>query len=94
MKSCLGKVNEKQELNVSIDVFKSFILTGHIPKDFKSGKYNTHYSKGAKHTASNYSLTLVVGKQTGFYGIWGSKQLEKCNWIRGEQSGISVPSFK
>lgn len=91
MRSCFGEVNEKQGLNVSTDVFRSFIPTGHIPKDSKSGKYNTHYSKGAKHTTSNYSLTPVVGKQTAFYGILGSKQLEKYNWIRDRQPRISSP---
>lgn len=59
----LGK--EKQNHNVSTEFFRSFIMTGHTLKDSKSGKCNTHYSKGAKDVASNYYLTLVVGKLLG-----------------------------
>ena len=71
------------------DIFRSFIMTGHIPKDYKVANLTPIIQEGQKDTASNYGLTPVVGKilETILWGL-GSEQLEKCNLIRDGQRGF------
>lgn len=71
------------------DIFRSFIMTGHIPEDYKVANLTPIIQEGQKDTASNYGLTPVVGKiLETISGGFVSEQLGKGNLIRDGQHGL------